>query len=328
MRAVGTLLTIALALAASETLAVGTASAATPGYQINQFLQSVRAHKAEAMLIRLRGNPIPTSDPPGSDFIYDEAPLLGGSFGDSARQKLVQALTVSPCLPCGPFWPDFCFVSVDGNGLTNVLWIDSTPSRPQMRLFVSDGTCDGAVIATPMTGTVETNLIGVGSLAASGCNLIYYMLEGINSTSSPFDLFSVNPTPVKSLAGSAPNPPWSIVGTLSCPATPPDPSACAYRSPIVQAVEGAMIPPPYHTASIFRPRLGISVTFAAPVPPGCVAGKYVLLMAFDCRKMELFIDGTLVGCCAINNTGGDQPLNDILTNNNIPLAPPTPSSGS
>jgi hypothetical protein len=80
---------------------------------------------------------------------------------------------------------------------------------------------------------------------------------------------------------------------------------------------------PAATPDGFAPRLAISVDLDLHGR----TQKYVLLMSFDSRLAEVYVDHKCKGCCGISNVAGaDQLINNVLASKHVPLKPKSAAS--
>lgn len=317
---------------------------------ISQFLTGLRSNRWPVRFYHLdRTNPIkPNAEAPGRTHVAKEEswPLTLASdyWFDEAREALVGALAVAPLSVPAPvqFVPDYCLVYKDAKKGNTVLWIDSAPSELQMQLCITNSACPLATsgIQIPTGGDgVRGALAKFLKVAASppvkarpGVAYLATMLEA-----NEFELMSVDPARVADVFGDKQ---WKILGKVSI-------TDKESRTDVVSALRllvlDPRLPPPAHTAHVFTPRLAISAHI--PVKPNGARQRHTLLMSFECRLAELYIDHDFQGCCAINNgwqltestsgttSGGlpdkpysDQLLNDILVAAGKPLRAKSNSS--
>jgi hypothetical protein len=324
----------------------GTAVAAGPGDQIRQFLSDIQKNRLAVKLDHLNPNFHQVGVVPPNP-VAGTVPLANGCCGDEARKTLADVLQVLPQAPPNPFVPDYCVVYRNEKRQTRLLWI-SSGSPLQMRYYASDGTSpDQCEISESTPGEVRDKLDGLSTIAASSPIAAYgsitSMVGKIEKLKLPIDLMSIDPKQVENVFSQKR---WNILGKVSI--TTADESG---RLDVCAAMNLAFDKDnrPKHAAHVFTPRLAVSVSIPTDLPrPAPQCQKYLVLMSFECRLAELYVDQQFRGCCAINNgwnlpkgstgagaAGGlglqlssDQILNDILVKAGKPLKPKSTSSNN
>jgi hypothetical protein len=308
---------------------------------ITQFLANMYTNHVVVELIHLdvtKGTPPISAARPDAHYIAAGQPgpvtLGGGCYANLARSQLKRALSqvrpIPPSPPPPPIRPDYCLVSYDGAGLpTSVLWIDSAISSLQMQ-FRSSAVNDSASPLIDVRGRLR-QIAEFATVHSSACDEICTLLDAIESGPLAFDLASVDPKLVDTVFdqppfGQTPKP-WAILGKLTIAI-----GEEGKREDIVDALTGAITPPPRVT-SFFTPRLAVAVTVSSPTSSGCATldpGLYVLLMSFECRKVQLWRvrsgQPTKIAELPINNAGADQILNNLLDADHKPWKPKSTAS--
>jgi hypothetical protein len=313
-----------------------TPATANPGQEIGRFLTRV-TKGLPVELYRLepshsvRGPCNVVPEP--KDFGYDnQLRLVSHRCSSQARQALSKALVVAPLPEPGRrhFRPDYCIVYREPEESTTILWVDSTPSELQMQLQITSRMCpvDVSGIRTePPSGPsgVGDALRDFWRAARAPYNDMTGMVKDIT------ELLSVDPQPVSDIFQGKR---WKVLGKVAL-------DSSDLRN--VQIAVSAALDPfgaSSHTALAFTPRLAASAWIPAdPSVHNARRQHYLLLMSFECRLAELYVDGELHGCCALNvdwklksgvalGVSPDQILNKILGEHSIPLKPKSTSSGS
>jgi hypothetical protein len=235
------------------------------------------------------------------------AHFADGCCGDEARTKLKSALTLVAKSPSPLFQPEYCIYQVSDEGKTRILWISF--ATQEVRYFASDGTFDQSGI----TSSIATS---VNSVFNSSASVLISTLptKCAGSPGVGVELLSVDPNHSKDLFGQQR---WKRLGHVSL--SPAD------RDRAFKAINDAIATSPAHTARAFTPRLAL-VSDCVELIQDEGSSHWVVLMSFDCRVVQLYADGHFRGCCAIDNSGQDQILNNILKAAGQPLKPKSSSS--
>jgi hypothetical protein len=321
--------------------ALGSASAeANPGDEISKFLKQITDDRLPIAIYGLdtRKAVTPGASPPTEEVLLQAVnwPLtLTSKCPVEARDALKKALAVAPLSAPGDFRPDYCIVYREPEEVTKVLWIDS--SKLQMQLYVKPQTqiyvsgrlfpldISGIQTSAPAGSDVHVALEKFIRVAREPLESMLSMIGTIGHSSLPLELCSIDPKQTVDVFGKKH---WSILGRL--------PIVC--RAINYALDKDAM---PAYTAHDFKPRLAVSAWI-----PDRSGKHYVLLMSFDCRLAELYVDEKSRGCCGISSAWAagtiqklpnpglaiaiapDQTLNDILVAASKPLKPKSTSSGN
>jgi hypothetical protein len=345
------LLTFSWLTATPSSNAAGPPLAACSGKQIQSFLKQMTDTRLAIEVYHLDTTQpiVPSAKPPWpNDLAKDPGPLTLASERcvDEARAALAAALRVVP-LATGPvkLIPEYCMVHTDAKRKRSLLWVDTDPSRLQMQLFVSgsDQRVDCSGVRPDIRDAIRDFLRAVRTSPGNGYPHIVDMVNMIiNADQAPvqIELMSLDPKPTDNLFGEKR---WNVIGKVAIPNDDkPDQDA------IIVALDMARdsgLPDfarqPY-TAHVFSPRLAISVKSAKTQDRP--SQEYMLLMSFDCRLAEVYIDHKFKGCSALNHTwrvdktlekfgvgvgvAPDQLLNDILVAAGQSLKPKSASSSN
>jgi hypothetical protein len=321
----------------------GAASAAgNPGDEISKFLKQVTDDRLPIAIYGLDiTKPVtPGASRPPKDVLLQAAnwPLtLTSKCSVEARGALKKAIAAAPLSAAQPFRPDYCMVYQEPEGVTKVLWIDSAPGELQMRLYVTGslGPIDISGIQTPTSGggDVHVALEGFVRVAREPFQSMRNLVVTIGQSPLPLELYSIDPKQVEDVFGKKH---WNILGKVPIAANSLD-WVHAYGALDLALDKDAM---PAYTAHDFKPRLAVSTWF-----PDRSGTHYLLLMSFDCRLAELYVNDNLQGCVGISNRWSqgtiqragskvplalvpDQTLNDILVANGKPLRAKATSSSN
>ena len=336
-------------LVSPDAYSADTALAADSGKQIKSFLEQMARDRWPVDFYHLdTTQPIKAGPrPPGPpELAQDPGPLtlVTEKCVDEPRAALATALDVRPLTTVPPkFVPDYCIIHIDAERKLSALWIDTDPSRLQMQLFVSGG--DQPVDASGIQANVRDGLsyflIVAQSMPVKAYRHIVDMIVKTDRGQLPIELMSIDPKPAGDVVGEKR---WNVIGKVSIPKYDK-----LDRDAVIRTLNYAKDsgPPdfrmPRYTAHVFTPRLAVSVSIpTGDPPPAAQSRKYVLLMSFECRLAELYIDHQFRGCCAIQNVypidvarpelglgiGADQFLNNILVSAGKQLKPKTASSGN
>lgn len=305
--------------------------------------------------------------------------LSDGCCGDEARTDLREALLgTSPQRPAafsGPRIqrPDYCVFYRDQKRQNRILWISSSDLR--MDYFASSGPHpsdqpqdQARIRATPDEVREKLERLA-GVLTVTPINPTYDAVSDVlqkitgspRIAALPFDVMSIDPSKTATILGQKR---WKVLGKLTLsPSAENKSDHIRVRAAIGAALDQAWrdtraereaatrtgsdgqssgyIPQSeshIYTAHAFTPRLAISAR--VPKTPGPGDEDCMLLMSFECKLLELYVDGHFKGCCAITNfrpqqqgqlplqLGTDQLINDLLIAAGQPLKPKSTSSSN
>ena len=348
------------------------------GVEINQFLKDLQDNRLPVELFRLDEDSPPqvglarplTSAP---------LEFSQGCCGDEVRAKLRKALLGSSLSPPPPFRgelpplrafkPDYCVFYRNEQRQIRNLWISTSQLR--MVYFASTGAHrtdqpqDQSTINESKLGEVRQSLQRLADIATltpmTAYPAVREILKIIAKRPLGFEVMSIDPTKAETVFGQKR---WKVLGKISLSLAPEDRSdRIRVRAAINAALDhawvktrgereprtggrdgrtSAFVPQSdnhIYTAHTFTPRLAIS----ARVPKGDGSGteeQCLLLMSFECQLLELYVDGSFKGCCALadvvlpGSTGlgkeikTDQFINDLLVAAGKPLKPKSTSSGN
>jgi hypothetical protein len=318
------------------------------GDDIKCFLNRVTCNYAPVSLYAIdRTKPVDVgrTPPPKEALVDPNWPLpLPSVCSHDGRDALKNALCVAPFQSSEDFQPDCCMVLDKPEGVKELLWIDSSASSLQMQLYRSDRASIVDVSSIDASkvpgGDVQNALKAALVMCRRPYDAMLDMVGAINKT--PFELYAIDP---KQSADIFDKKHWNIVGRVASDKTVTN---VVNRALNLAFDNDAM--PLYASTHVFLPRLAISarvpVLSTAPSGP---RQQYVLLLAFDCRLAELYVDGKLQGCCGINGgwsapgtiqgpagsgTGpelkvaADEMLNKIFEDHGQPIKPKSTTTGN
>jgi hypothetical protein len=370
------LLRLAVLSLAAIGLVSGRVASANSGDQITQFLQMIQHDRPGVDLWHLTSC-FSSADlgvlPPKEDYVDKTLRIIDRDRGNASRSVLTQALQVVPQAPDTPFQPDYCVIYTNGElqaRTLRILWISSNPADLQMQYRASDGASDQCRISEATPGYVRQMLARL--IWGSTKTALTDMVNKISDGPLLFDVMSINPKQTDDVFGTKR---WDVLGTVSIKPTEFE-KHIKVTTNILLAID---FPSPY-TAIDFTPHLAVSVkvpslasvwraatkllpsnvqrliTHGDNLLPASVrlaqqpdSYQYVVLMSFESRLAELYIDGKSQGFCAVSEgmpppTGFgtqtkasagnpvsvalDQFLNDLLVEAHKPLRPKSASSGN
>jgi hypothetical protein len=325
-----------LSLAFCSAAAGGETKASKPGDGIKYFLHRLIR---DGLPIEFYGlnltRPLrPSANPPTGEYFDNETKphfvwpsrLTNNRCSDAARKALAEALVSLPPSSQKAIRPDYCIIYREPEGTNTILWIDS--SAKQMLLCESGQPCpyDIADIADPRTGTVRGALLKFLGVVERPYNEIKSMQIAIAGRKLAFDLMSIDPKQADDVVGKH----WNVLGKKSIN------GGDVLWDYVEQALNLALVKDrqPAFAAEDFRPQLGLSTKFDSH--------RYVLLLSYESRLAEIYVDGESHGCYAISpgwvpqgsNEGlafrisSDQRLCDILAADKLPLKPKSSPSGN
>jgi len=313
------------------------ADALKPGDRIKCFLHRVTCDRLpiEFYGLHLTIPFVPSANPPSAqDFDYDAKPrrdwpsrLTNNRCSDSARTELAKALVAVPPSSPKAIYPNYCIIYKEPEGPNTVLWIDSSAKRMVLCVAGQASPFDIADIADPRADTISGALLTFLEVAEKPYNDIKDMQEAIENRKLPAELMSIDPKSVEDVFKQKH---WNVLGNKLVIGGDAD-----WKN-MRRALNRAFYKDrqPAFAADDFRPQLALSAKVASH--------QYVLLMSYESRLAEIYVDGQSHGCYAISpgwvprtdekrlafDISSDQLLCDILAAAKQPLKPKSTSSGN